>query len=122
MKVFSIIMLVVLVGPLIGGGGAASVAAECCIAIFVGLGAVVIVISFLVDFILCIIIYINVQRIEWRIVDFSKICDEYTNEMLKEVVDKYATNYRFALAIIIVLSLMVFFLILALVFHRCADK
>ena len=121
MKVFSIIMLGVLVGPLIGGGGAASGAGEICIGIFVGLGVVVIVISFLVDFILCIIIYCNVQRIEWRIVDFSKICDEYTNIMLKEVVDKYATNYRFALGIIIVLSLLVFFSILAGVFYKCSS-
>ena len=121
MKVFSIIMLGVLVGPLIGGGGAASGAGGVCIGIFVGLGAVVIVIGFLVDFILCIIIYCNVQRIEWRIVDFTKICDEYTNEMLKEVVEKYATNYRFALGIIIVLSLLVFFSILAGVFYKCSD-
>ena len=121
MKVFSIIMLGVLVGPLIGGGGAAAGAGEVCIGIFVGLGAVVIVIGFLVDFILCIIIYCNVQRIEWRIVDFTKICDEYTNEMLKEVVEKYATNYRFALGIIIVLSLLVFFSILAGVFYKCSD-
>ena len=122
MKIFSYIMLGVLIGPIIGGAGAAAGAAIACIAVFLGLGGVVIAIGFLVDFILCIIIYCNVQRIEWRIVDYSKICDEYTNEMLKEVVDKYASNYRFALAIIIVLSLMVFFLILALVFHRCADK
>ena len=53
--------------------------------------------------------------------DFSKICDEYTNIMLKEVVDKYATNYRFALGIIIVLSLLVFFSILAGVFYKCSS-
>ena len=121
MKVFSIIMLGVLVGPLIGGGGAASGAGTVCVGIFLGLAGVVIVIGFLVDFILCIIIYCNVQRIEWRIVDFSKICDVYTNEMLKEVVDKYSTNYKFALGIIIVLSLLVFFSISAVVFYRCSS-
>ena len=120
MKVFSIIMLGVLVGPLIGGGGAASGAGTVCVGIFLGLAGVVIVIGFLVDFILCIIIYCNVQRIEWRIVDFSKICDVYTNEMLKEVVDKYSTNYKFALGIIIVLSLLVFFSISAVVCYRCS--
>ena len=121
MKVFSIIMLGVLVGPLIGGGGAASGAGTVCVGIFLGLAGVVIVIGFLVDFILCIIIYCNVQRIEWRIVDFSKICDVYTNEMLKEVVDKYSTNYKFALGIIIVLSLLVFFSISAVVCYRCSS-
>ena len=121
MKVFSIIMLGVLVGPLIGGGGAASGAGAVCVGIFLGLAGVVIVIGFLVDFILCIIIYCNVQRIEWRIVDFSKICDVYTNEMLKEVVDKYSTNYKFALGIIIVLSLLVFFSISAVVCYRCSS-
>ena len=121
MKVFSIIMLGVLVGPLIGGGGAASGAGTVCVGIFLGLAGVVIVIGFLVDFILCIIIYCNVQRIEWRIGDFSKICDVYTNEMLKEVVDKYSTNYKFALGIIIVLSLLVFFSISAVVCYRCSS-
>ena len=121
MKVFSIIMLGVLVGPLIGGGGAASGAGTVCVGIFLGLAGVVIVIGFLVDFILCIIIYCNVQRIEWRIVDFSKICDVYTNEMLKEVVDKYSTNYKFALGIIIVLSLLVFFSISTVVCYRCSS-
>ena len=121
MKVFSIIMLGVLVGPLIGGGGAASGAGTVCVGIFLGLAGVVIVIGFLVDFILCIIIYCNVQRIEWRIVDFSKICDVYTNEMLKEVVDKYSTNYKFALGIIIVLTLLVFFSISAVVCYRCSS-
>ena len=119
MKIFSYIMLGALVGPIIAGISAAKGIEGVHIMCSLLLGGIAIVIGFLVDFILCIIIYVNVQRIEWRIVDFSKICDEYTNEMLKEVVTKYSSNYSFALAIIIVLSLLVFFSILAVIFYRC---
>ena len=119
MKIFSYIMLGALVGPIIAGISAAKGIEGVHIMCSLLLGGIAIVIGFLVDFILCIIIYVNVQRIEWRIVDFFKICDEYTNEMLKEVVTKYSSNYSFALAIIIVLSLLVFFSILAVIFYRC---
>ena len=119
MKIFSYIMLGALVGPIVGGVSSARGAEGCYVICALVLGGIAIVIGFLVDFILCIIIYINVQRIEWRIVDFSKICDEYANEMLKEVVTKYSSNYSFALAIIIVLCLLVFFSILAIIFFKC---
>ena len=119
MKIFSYIMLGALVGPIVGGVSSAKGVEGGCVIVALVLGGIAIVIGFLVDFILCIIIYINVQRIEWRIVDFSKICDEYANEMLKEVVTKYSSNYSFALAIIIVLCLLVFFSILAIIFFKC---
>ena len=118
MRIFSYILIGSIIFPIIGGGGKAKGVEGACIICNLILGAIFVGISFVVDFILCIIIYCNIQRIEWRIVDFSKICDEYTNEMLKEVVEKYSTNYKFALGLIIVLSLMVFFIILTIICHK----
>lgn len=124
MVIFSYIMLGVLISPIIGcvNGCAAgnsssnsSKGIECVMVTFFVIAGVVIVIGFLVDFILCIIIYISVQRIEWRLSNTSNIGDEATNAMMNEVLEKYSSNYSFALAIIIVLVLFICFAITSIV-------
>ena len=96
MRIFSYILIGSIIFPIIGGGGKAKGVEDACIICNLILGAIFVGISFVVDFILCIIIY----------------------EMLKEVVEKYSTNYKFALGLIIVLSLMVFFIILTIICHK----
>ena len=123
MVIFSYIMLGVLISPIIGcvNGCAAgnssnsSKGIECVMVTFFVIAGVVIVIGFLVVFILCIIIYISVQRIEWRLSNTSNIGDEATNAMMNEVLEKYSSNYSFALAIIIVLVLFICFAITSIV-------
>ena len=121
MVIFSYIMLGVLISPIIGcvngcaAGNSSSKGIECVMVTFFVIAGVVIVIGFLVDFILCIIIYISVQRIEWRLSNTSNIGDEATNAMMNEVLEKYSSNYSFALAIIIVLVLFICFAITSIV-------
>ena len=128
MIIFSYIMLGVLISPIMGcitgcaGGNSSSKGFECVIATFFVIAAVVIIIGFLIDFILCIIIYISVQRIKWRLSDSSNIGDEATNAMMNEIIEKYASNYSFALAIIIVLVLFICFGITSLITYLKKEK
>lgn len=110
MEVFSYIMLGVLACPLIGGTSACtgdSGCISCCLSTFIGIAVVAIVIGFLVDFILCIIIYISVQRLKWIFADTSKMGTDIIKLMMDELIEKYSSNYSYALAIIIVLVIFI---------------
>ena len=112
MHVLSIIMLAVLGSPLLGGVGAATGSGEAagyCALFFLAVAGVIIAISFLIDFILCIIIYISVQRIKWRLEDLANLGDNFIKVIINEVIENYSSNYSYSLSIIIVLVLFVCF-------------
>ena len=112
MHVLSIIMLAVLGTPLLGAAGATTGSAEAagyCALFFLAVAGIVIAISFLIDFILCIIIYISVQRIKWRLEDLANLGDNFIKVIINEVIENYSSNYSYSLSIIIVLVLFVCF-------------
>ena len=112
MHVLSIIMLAALGSPLLGGVGATTGSGEAagyCALFFLAVAGVIIAISFLIDFILCIIIYISVQRIKWRLEDLANLGDNFIKVIINEVIENYSSNYSYSLSIIIVLVLFVCF-------------
>ena len=123
MLVFSYIMLGVLICPFIGGGAACGGDGAACVAgVFIGIAAVVIVVGFLVDFILCIIIYISVQRLKWIFADTSKMGTDIIKLMMDQLIEKYSSNYSFALAIIIVLVAFIVIGVLTIVMYSLKKK
>ena len=110
MLVFSYIMLSILSFPVMGlvsMCGCDERTGSCCLSAFLGITVFVIVIGFIVDFILCIIIYVSVQRLKWIFDDVSKMGADIIKLMIEQVNEKYSSNYSYALGIIIVLVLLV---------------
>ena len=125
MLVFSYIMLGVLACPIIGSSSACtgdSKAVACCLGTFVGIAAVVIAVGFLVDFILCIIIYVSVQRLKWIFADTSKMGADIIKLMMDELIEKYSSNYSYALALIIVLVAFIVIGVLTIVVFSLKKK
>ena len=128
MRIVSYIMIGVVLTPIFGacggaaGGDCSSSSAEVVIVVFVTIIIVIILIGFLIHFVVCIIIYISIQRLKWILVDNSKMVDEYTNELFKLLIDSYSSNYNYALGIIIVITLMFACGIVALVLHFRSKK
>ena len=123
MKIFSYILLGTLAAPFTGGAGACATggdghAAACLCGTFLGIGAVIVVVGFLVDFVLCIIICVNVQRIRWHLIQISNISDVLTNELVKEIISKYSANFGFSISLIILLILLLGFGIACFILYR----
>ena len=118
-------MLGVLACPIIGSSSACtgdSKAVACCLGTFVGIAAVVIAVGFLVDFILCIIIYVSVQRLKWIFADTSKMGADIIKLMMDELIEKYSSNYSYALALIIVLVAFIVIGVLTIVVFSLKKK
>ena len=67
------------------------------------------------DFILCIIIFVSVRKIKAVLINISKIGDDIVNILINELIEKYSSNYTFALTLIIMLVAMIFFGLLCLI-------
>lgn len=80
------------------------------------------VIGFLADFVLCIIICVNVQRIRWNLLQIANISDEFTNVLVKEVISKYSANFGFSISLIIILILLLGFGIITFILYRKENR
>ena len=127
MKIFSYILLGTLIAPFTGGVGACAngsegKAFECFLTAFLGLVALIVVIGFLADFVLCIIICVNVQRIRWNLLQIANISDEFTNVLVKEVISKYSANFGFSISLIIILILLLGLGIITFILYRKENR
>ena len=106
MLISTIISFCILVFPAIGTYRACNrkgPETECCLVVFFSIGGVTICLTFLADFVLCIIIFIAGQKINGLLMENLGISDEITNEMIRGILKKFSSNYSFAIAIIVVL-------------------
>ena len=71
------------------------------IAIFCIICAILCMLGLLIDFILCIIIYVSNQKIEWLLKDSLNIEDNAIKELINELIENHSSNYSYSLAIII---------------------
>ena len=129
MKIVSFIMIGVVLSPIFAICGIGQNSSNCngqsaekAAMVFAAIIIIVIVIGFLIHFVVCIIIYISIQRLKWILVDNSKIGDDYTNEMFKLLIDSYSSNYKYALGIMIVIAIMFSCGIISLILHFFSKK
>ena len=116
MKILSYILLGFLSLPVIGFIGACTSSRhhgpdctpeECGCACMVGIvgAGITAVIAFLIDFILCIIIFVCALRMKLNL--NIKESDEYTNQMIQTLIDEGSQNFTFSLVIVIFIALLI---------------
>jgi len=127
MKIISFIIIGSIVVPL-GGlcGGATSTGGsgecfECVAAVFGVIIAIAVILGFLADFILCIIIFVSIQKVEKFLKGALIIGDDSTKVLINELIEKYSVNYSFALALIIVLVILSCVGVVTLILY-CKEK
>ena len=106
-------------------GATCSNASDCCvncIICFAIVAGVIVATLILIDFILCIIIYISIQRLKWILTDNAKIGDDVTNYVIQELIKEFSFNYYFALSIMIILAVTVCFGIATFIIYRIKKK
>ena len=89
-----------------------------CLVIIFTIGVISICLTFLVDFILCIIIAVQSKKINGLLIGDSGISDEITNEMLKSLLSELSSNYSFALALIIVIIIFIILAIITAILYK----
>ena len=116
MKILSYILLGFLSLPVIGFIGACTThrhgRSDCtpeqcgcaCMTGIVGAG-ITAVLAFLIDFILCIIIFVCALRLKLYL--NIKESDVFTNEMIQILIDEGSKNFLFSLAIVILIALLI---------------
>ena len=78
------------------------------IAIFCIICAILCMLGLLIDFILCIIIYVSNQKIEWFLKDSLNIEDNAIKELINELIENHSSNYSYSLAVIILFVIFAF--------------
>ena len=78
------------------------------IAIFCITVAILCMLGLLIDFILCIIIYVSSQKIEWFLKDSLNIEDNAIKELINELIENHSSNYSYSLAVIILFVIFAF--------------
>ena len=127
MKIISFIIIgsiVVPIGGLCGGAsttGGSGKSFECIAAFFGVIIVIAVTLGFLADFILCIIIFVSIQKVEKFLKGALIIGDDSTKVLINELIEKYSVNYSFALALIIVLVILSCVGVVTLILY-CKEK
>ena len=99
-----------------GSGGGDLSGLAICFGVIIG---VVSCVGFVGYFIICIIIYVSIQRVVWFLKGALNIGDETTKILINELIEKYSSNYTYALTIIILLALFVCSVLITICIYKC---
>ena len=99
-----------------GSGGGDLSGLAICFGVIIG---VVSCVGFVGYFIICIIIYVSIQRVVWFLKGALNIGDETTKILINELIEKYSSNYTYALTIIILLAIFVCSGLITICIYKC---